>query len=171
MRLLKTANLIEYSHFYLRFIENSLSKGQGSWIRYTAGPSWKAWSGYAFESICMKHNPQIKKALGIENVYSETSVWQYTSQKGEQGAQIDMLIDRQDHCINICEMKFSVNELEITKKYATELENKLKIFREHTKTRKTLFLTMMTTQGVKNSIKYPGLIQNEITMEALFVQG
>ncbi len=158
----------EYSHFYIRFIETNHSKGPGSWIKYSTGPSWKAWSGYAFESICMKHTPLIKKALGIENVYSETSVWQSTSQNEGQGAQIDMLIDRQDHCINICEMKFSVNEFEITKSYAKELENKLTVFRENTKTRKTLFLTMVTAHGVKNSKNYPGLVQNEITMEALF---
>ena len=70
--------------------------------------------------------------------------------------------------INICEMKFSINEFEITKSYANELESKLKVFRENTQTRKTLFLTMVTTHGVKNINNYTGLVQNEIKMGVLF---
>lgn len=158
----------EYSLFYIKFIENSKSQGPGSWIKFSTGTSWKSWSGYAFESVCMKHTVQIKKALGIENVYSETSIWHSKPQKEEPGAQIDLLIDRQDQCINVCEMKFSVNTFDITKSYAKELESKLKVFRDNTKTRKTLFLTMVTTHGVNNSKTYAGLIQNEVTMDALF---
>jgi hypothetical protein len=130
--------------------------------------SWKSWSGYAFEGICMKHTPWIKKALGIEKVHAETSVWRYNPQNEGHGAQIDLLIDWQDHCINVCEMKFSVNEFEITKSYAKELEHKLNIFIERTKTRKTLFLTMITTHGIKNSKNHSGLVQNEITADSLF---
>lgn len=158
----------EYSLFYLKFIENSKSHGPGTWTKFSTGSSWKVWSGFAFESICMKHSVQIKKALGIENVYSEISVWHYKTQKEEQGAQIDLLIDRQDQCINICEMKFSVNSFDITKGYAKELENKLEIFRKQSKTKKTLFLTMVTTYGVKIGNTNTGLIQNEVTMDALF---
>ena len=158
----------EYSLFYIKFLENSRSKGQGAWIKFSTGSSWKSWSGIIFENTCMKHIRQIKRALGIENVHTETSMWRYRPQKGEQGAQVDLLIDRKDFCINVCEMKFSVSDFNITKSYANELENKLKAFRGNTQTRKTLFLTMITTYGVKNSRNYPGLIQNEITMDALF---
>lgn len=158
----------EYSLFYVKFIENSQSKGSGAWIKFSAGASWRSWSGTAFESICMKHTQQLKKALGIENVHSETSMWRYRPHKGEQGAQIDLLIDRQDLCINICEMKFSISDFEITKGYAKELESKLKVFRDNTETRKTLFLTMVTTHGVKNIKNHVGLVQNEITMDALY---
>lgn len=158
----------EYSHFYIKFIENTRSKGPGSWITFSTGASWKSWSGYAFESICMKHTPFIKKGLGIENVHSETSIWRNKPKTGEQGTQIDLLIDRRDQCINVCEMKFSVNDFEITKSYARELESKLTVFRELTKTRKALFLTLVTTFGVKNTRSYTGLVQNEVTMDALF---
>ncbi len=158
----------EYSRFYIKFIENTRSRGKGTWIKLSSGASWKSWSGNVFECICMKHTLQLKKALGIENVQSETSVWRYNPQKGEQGAQIDLVIDRRDLCINVCEMKFSADVFEITKGYAKELENKLKTFRTATNSRKTLFLTMITTHGVKNSTNYPSLVQNEITMEALF---
>lgn len=158
----------EYSLFYIKFIENSRTRGEGTWIKFSRGASWAGWSGIAFESICMKHISSIKKALGIENVYTEASPWRYRPKPAEEGTQIDLLIDRQDMCINICELKFSINNFEMTKGYAAELENKLSVFRSQTRTRKTLFLTMITTYGIKNSDKYAGLVQQEVTMDALF---
>ncbi len=158
----------EYSLFYIKFLENSRLKGKGTWVKYSRETSWKSWSGTAFESICMKHETQLKKALGIEGVHTETSMWRYNALKNEQGAQIDLLIDRQDLCINICEMKFAISGFDITKSYVRELQNKLNVFRDNTQTRKTLFLTMVTTYGVKNNGSYVGLIQSEITMDALF---
>jgi len=158
----------EYSRFYVKFIEGRRFSGPGTWSSFSTGTSWKSWSGAAFESICMKHILQLKKALGIESVHTETSMWRYRAKKDGQGAQIDLLIDRKDQCINICEMKFSIGPYEISKRYAAELDNKLSVFRSSSKTRKTLFLTMVTTHGVKNLEKFPGLIQNEITMDALF---
>ncbi len=159
----------EYSLFYIKFIENSRSHGQGTWLKFSTGTSWKSWSGIAYESICMKHIGQIKQALGISNVYSEVSVWRYQPKSNlDQGVQIDMLIDRNDRCINICEMKFAGSGFEITKSYAKELASKLKIFQEQTSTRKALFMTLITTYGVKNEMNYPGLIQQQITMDILF---
>ncbi len=159
----------EYSHFYMKFIANSKFSGTGTWAIFAASTSWKSWSGTAFESVCMKHIPQIKKGLGIESVHTEASMWRYKPQDGvDQGAQIDLLIDRQDLCVNICEMKFSINEFEMSKKYAKELEAKLHIFQRNTKTRKTLFLTMVTTYGVKKLSEHLGLVQKEITMDVLF---
>ncbi len=158
----------EYSLFYLKFIELSRSNGKGTWVKLSREAKWKSWSGNAFESICLKHTQQIKKALGIEGVYTETSGWRYHPQKGEKGTQIDLLIDRQDFCINICEMKFSANEYIVDKKYAVELENKVSVFKTQTKTAKTIFLTLVTTFGIKNNEYTTRLIQNEITMDALF---
>ncbi len=159
----------EYSLFYLKFIEGSRATGAGTWMKSMSGRSWPIWSGIAFEAICMKHIPQLKKAMGIEAVYSEESVWRYRPKSPlEKGAQIDLLIDRADFCINLCEMKFSANEFEISKAYATELTNKESVFRTETKTRKSTFLTMVTTFGVKNVDKYPGLIQRQVTMDAIF---
>lgn len=159
----------EYSLFYLKFIEGSKAAGSGTWLTFISGNSWTSWSGNAFESICMKHIPQLKKALGIEAVYAEVSVWRYQpATKTDKGAQIDLLIDRKDSCINICEMKFSEWPFEISKAYAKELENKLNVFKDQTKTRKILFLTMITTYGVRNSDNFVGLVQKEITMDILF---
>jgi AAA+ ATPase superfamily predicted ATPase len=159
----------EYSLFYIKFIENSRARGQGTWLMFSTGTSWKSWSGIAYESICMKHIDQIKDAIGIKNVYSEVSVWRYQPKStNEQGTQIDMLIDRADRCINLCEMKFASDTFEVTKAYAKELDNKLKIFQAQTKTKKSLFMTIVTTYGVKNIESHPGLIQQQITMDVLF---
>lgn len=160
----------EYSLFYLKFIDGNKIRGEGSWSKFSAGITWKIWNGFSFENVCMKHTEELKKVLGIQNVNSETSIWRH-AKKGEQGAQIDLLIDRQDQCINVCEMKFSITPYEITKAYKQELETKLQVFRQGTKTRKTLFLTMITTYGVSNLNNYPGFIQNEITMDSLFDGG
>jgi predicted AAA+ superfamily ATPase len=158
----------EYSFFYLKFMEKTRSTGVGTWLRLANSSSWKSWSGFVFESICLKHISQIKKELGIGGVLTEESAWRYISDKLETGTQIDLLIDRSDYCINICEMKYSQSEFTIDKSYADELRRKQTVFRERLKTRKTLFLTMITTYGVKRNSYYTELIQNAITMDTLF---
>jgi AAA+ ATPase superfamily predicted ATPase len=158
----------EYSLFYLKFVENTRTTGAGSWLRLSTGQSYNSWSGFAFEAVCHKHLPQIKQALGIAGVYTEASAWRYIPKKGETGAQIDLLLDRQDHCINVCEMKFAGSEFTIDKKYATELDNKVKVFREQTLTKKTIFPTMITTYGTKQNVYYTGRIVGEVVMEDLF---
>ena len=158
----------EYSLFYLKFMEKSRSTGAGTWHRSIEGASWKSWSGLAFESICLKHVLQIKKALGIGGVLTEESIWRYPAAKEDRGAQIDLLIDRQDHCITVCEMKYSLSEFVIDKEYAAELQRKQQVFKEKSRTRKSLFLTMISTYGVKKNSYYISFVQNEVTMDRLF---
>jgi len=158
----------EYSLFYLKFIEKSRATGTGTWLRLSESSSWRSWSGYAFEAICLKHVPQIKEALAISTIYTEESVWRYVPGKGEPGAQIDLLLDRKDHCMNICEMKFSTGEFTINKKCAEELKQNRTVFIDKTKTKKSIFLTMVTTYGVVKNPYYKGLVQSEVTMDSLF---
>lgn len=159
----------EFSRFYLKFIDNSRAGGQGTWVKLSVSPSWKSWSGTAFESICLKHSKEIKVALGISGVYTEESAWRSIGNENMKGAQVDLLLDRQDFCISICEMKFSNTVFTIDKTYALALQNKLDVFKEQTKSKKTLFLTMVTAFGLKDNIYKSGLVQNEITMSDLFV--
>ncbi len=163
----------EYSLFYLKFIENSKAMGSGTWFDKSASASWKSWSGFAFENICLKHTPQIKKALNIYGIYSEQSAWRFTPKSDAEnstGTQIDLLIDRRDNCINLCEIKFSITEFTIDKKYAEELAAKRRIFLAQTGTKKTVFITMITTFGVNNNAHYLNTVQNQIKMNALFEQ-
>jgi len=160
----------EYSLFYLKFIENAKATGSGTWLKLSIGQSYNSWCGFAFEAVCQKHVLQIKKALGISGVYTEVSAWRYVPRKGEVGAQIDLLLDRQDHCINICEMKFAGDEFVIDNKYARELDNKVKVFKEQTKSKKAIFPTMVTTYGTKKNIHYHGRVVAEVLMKDLFAK-
>jgi uncharacterized protein len=158
----------EYSLFYLKFMTGRLSSGKDIWLKMSTTASWQSWSGFAFENICLKHTAQLKDAIGIAAVNTQESIWRYVPGKGKKGAQIDLLIDRQDNCINVCEMKFSTSEYSISAAYAAELKNKLDVFQLNTKTKKTLFLTMITTHGVKQNINSTGLVQVDLKMDILF---
>ena len=158
----------EYSLFYLKFIEGSKAEGRGTWLRQMNSQSYTSWSGFAFESVCLKHTPQIKKALGIEDVHTQVSTWRHIAVKGKQGAQIDLLLDRADRCINVCEIKFAAGEFTIDKKYAGELDRKVNVFKEETKTKKTIFPTMITTYGLKSNEHSIGRVQAQVVMEDLF---
>lgn len=159
-----TYQLIDlFSLFYLRFMQESDMTDELYWTNKVDTPSFYTWAGLAFEKVCLQHVPQIKHALGISGVQTSVSTWQSAE------AQIDLVIDRKDHVINLCEMKFSIHPFTIDKKYAANLTNKMTTFRAATKTRKSLFLTMVSTYGATNNT-YWGMIQNEITIDALFVR-
>ena len=99
---------------------------------------------------------------------TNASTWRYIPSTNGQGAQIDLLLDRQDRCINICEMKFYQTEFVIDKKYAAMLDNKINVFRSETGTKKTIFPTLVTTFGTRKNEYYLGRIQAEVMMEDLF---
>lgn len=155
-----------YSLFYLKFIENSRLMEQNNWLSMIDSPKWRAWSGYAFEQVCMHHVQQLKMALGISGVQTEVSSWR--SSTSTQGAQVDLVIDRRDQVINLCEMKFSINPFTIDKSYAADLQNKIGTFRSETGTRKSVFLTMVTTYGLLQNSYSAALVQNDLSMDILF---
>ena len=164
----------EYSLFHETWIEsisNISLEGVDSqfWIKKYHTPKWNAWSGYAFESLCLKHIYQIKKALGVSGISTVESGWWYIPKtEEEKGAQIDLVIDREDRCINLCEIKFSELEFVIDKPYAEKLQNKKLIFRSKMATNKTLFTTMITTYGVKKNDLYLATVENQLIMDSLF---
>jgi len=159
----------EYSLFYLKFIAANKKTGRGTWLKLFNTASWKSWSGYAFEAICQKHLEQLKTALGISGIYTKDSIWRSTAKAtARKGAQIDLVMDRNDRCINLFEMKFSTGMFVLTKAYLSELLNKQELFIEHTGTRKTVFLGMMTTYGIRNAEDLAGIVQHQLTMDVLF---
>jgi uncharacterized protein len=157
----------EFSLFYLKFMEPNRNSGKGTWMQLSNAASWKSWSGYAFETICVKHAAAVKRALGISGIYSHTSIWKSKGNTGG-GAQIDLLIDRKDNCINLCEIKFHESAFTVDKKYATALQQKMNVFKRESKTRKQLFLTMITANGLQQNEHSTGLVQQVITLDALF---
>ena len=159
----------EFSLFYLKFMDDADSTT--NWARISEGASYKIWCGMAFEAVCLKHIDQIKNDLGLNGKSTKETSWRYVPPKAakEDGAQIDLLIDREsDNSINVCEIKFYTGELIISKSYAGVLQQKLDVFQEKAKPKKTLFLTLITTYGVKDNIHSEILVKKSLTMEVLF---
>ncbi len=150
-----------YSLFYLNFIKDSSTDDEFFWINAHESSLYKAWSGYAFEMVCLLRIPQIKAALGISGVQTSVSSWHHSE------AQIDLVIDRKDQVINLCEMKFSIAPFSISKKYAENLRNKIAVFKHETKTKKAIYPTFITTYGLDQN-QYTYLAQNKLTMKDLF---
>lgn len=157
-----------YSLFYLKFIEGTKALGSGAWLAQIDHPRWRSWSGYAFENVCLYHIDQIKKGLGIAGVYTEVSSWK--SNESKNGAQVDLVIDRRDRVIHLCEIKFSINEYIITKAYAENLRNKVSTFRLETQTTKSIFLTFVSLYGLKQNQHSINLIQNQLRADKIFFE-
>lgn len=157
-----------YTLFYFRFIDKAGKYEPNIWLNKIDNPAFRTWSGLAFEQVCFAHIPQIKRALNIGGVASETYSWRTKGEGETKGSQIDLVIDRRDQVINLFEIKFSINEFVITKEYDAKLRQKIQSFKEATATRKSIFLTMLTTFGVKPNEYSNSSIQNELTMDALF---
>jgi hypothetical protein len=159
----------EFSLFYLKWMDSQRRRGEGTWLNLRGTPAWRVWSGYAFENVCHRHLTKMKQALGIAGVETTHGCWFHRpTERIDEGAQIDLLIDRRDDVINICEMKFADDEFVIDKAYARELQRKLDVFRRATQTRKSLFLTMVTTFGVRKNSYATDLVASEVTMDDLF---
>jgi AAA+ ATPase superfamily predicted ATPase len=156
-----------YSLFYLTFIKDTSLLDDNLWINGIDNPAYRAWSGYAFEMVCLHHLKEIKHTLGISGVFTTTSSWYAPDKK--QKAQIDLVIDRRDGIINLCEMKFSIKPFTIEKRYADELKNKIELFREQTSTQKSTFLTMITAFGLQRNEHSNAWVQNSITLNELFI--
>lgn len=160
-----------YSLFYFRFVKDHYGVDQSFWRNSYDSPARRAWCGITFELLCKDHIGQIKQALGISGVLTEQYGWYRIGEKMEneekRGAQIDLIIDRHDMAINVCEIKFSMNEFEIDKDYDANLRNKTEVFRTATKTWKSLILTMVTTRGVKMN-KYSGMVNKQVVLDDLF---
>jgi AAA+ ATPase superfamily predicted ATPase len=160
----------EYSLFYLKWIEGHRGSADNIWINKRGSSAWRAWSGYAFEGICLKHIASLKRALGIEAVETTERAWHHRPvDRDDRGAQIDLVIDRRDASINLCEMKFSDGEVTIDKAYAGDLRHKRDTFRRVTGSRKTLLVTLITTHGLRNNQYARELVDKALTMDALFL--
>lgn len=158
----------EYTLFYLKFIEPNRSEGDGTWKKLSQTQTWKSWSGYAFESICLKHISQIKRALSIGGIYAEASVFLFKGNKELPGCQIDLLIDRNDHVINLFELKFYKEDYLLDKAYANEIRRKIAIFKAATKTKKQIFMTFLTSFPIIENQHALNTIDEALTMDAFF---
>jgi len=162
----------EFTIFYFDWIKplGKRDPGQGFWLSRQNEPRKKVWAGYVFEGICQKHVPQIKNSLGIGGIETFYGPWYHFDQEKRPGksAQIDLLIDRKDATMNLCEMKFSESEFTIDSDYAKKIKQKLKVLRSVTKTRKNVFITLITTYDVERNKHFFDIVSNSLTLDCLF---
>jgi AAA+ ATPase superfamily predicted ATPase len=151
----------EYSIFYQRFIKPNKNS---SWVTLYNSRSYITWCGFAFETLCLKHVRQIIKQLGISGMSVNSVSWRNSL------AQIDLLLDRSDRCINLCEIKFSESEFVISKSYLESLQRKKEVFKNDLKSRKNLFVTFITAFGVKENDYYNKILDNQITIDSFFMR-
>jgi AAA+ ATPase superfamily predicted ATPase len=164
----------EYCYFYLKWIEpikNKLKQNPSIkyWKEVINTPGYFNWLGYIFENICYKHNFQIKKALKI-NENSLASSWRYVPRKGssEKGAQIDLLLERDDDAISICEIKYTDDAFLIDKEYLNKLKQKIDVFKRVTRTSKQIFLSIISANGLKQSKYNENLVDSIVKLEDFF---
>ncbi len=159
----------EFCLFYLRWIKDeNHTFDPDHWILQSRSPAYYAWAGYAFESVCMKHIYQISRALGIKTGIKIGS-WKYIPSGNEDhGAQIDLVIERVDDGINLCEIKYTEKPFSIDKKYATELTHKVELFTKKEHSKKQVFLSMVSAGGLAKTMYSEELVSGVVTLDDLF---
>lgn len=156
-----------FTMFYLKFVKNNIGLDEDFWANSLNSQSRRSWAGFTFEQLCKDHIKQIKQKIGISGVLSTQSAWSTVADENHDGAQIDLLIDRNDRVISVCEMKFSEKAYIIDKDYAAELRNKMGTFRTVTKTTKAVQLVMVTTYGVEKNM-YSNMVQSQVQLDDFF---
>ena len=154
-----------YTLFYFKYLEKYDEQDEHFWANTANSPQHNAWAGYAFEILTLLHTNEIKRALGISGV--QTSFFAWRSECSEPAVQVDLVIDRKDGIVNLCEIKFSQTQFTINKDYEENLRNKIAAFQTETKTRKAIHLLMLTTFGLQKN-KYFSIAQKEVVLDDLF---
>lgn len=156
-----------YTLFYYKFIDGNNTLDDHWFTHNLDSRGVAAWMGLTFELICMQHHKQIKKALGISGVATSVYTWKCEATAEHSGAQIDMLIERADRMIHLCEIKYSHSPYNIDKDYAQTLRNRMTIFNQVTKNKKALLHTFVTTFGLGQG-KHNSIVHSEVIMDDLF---
>lgn len=156
-----------YTLFYFYFIKDSTNNDEHYWSKIDGAPTYNTWCGLAFERVCLQHVNQIKAKLGISGVIANVYSWRSANTSTGKGAQIDLLIDRNDEVINLCEMKFSKVPFSITSSYLLNIENKRERFIEETGTAKSVHITMVVSNGLAENTNSDE-VQSVVTGDDLF---
>lgn len=156
-----------FTLFHFKFLADKNSTDESYWSKIQSSPVYYSWSGLAFERVCLLHSQFIKRALGIEGVLTSEYSWRQIGKDVDNGAEIDLIIDRNDHAINVIEMKYTKGLFDIDKKYMSVLNNKIARLRDATKTTKSIFLTMITSEGLTDNA-YSKEVDQSFDMNILF---
>lgn len=154
-----------YTLFYYKFVDGDEGRDGNRWSHIQQSQQVKSWQGYSFELLCLLHLDEIKNRMHIDVISNTSSSWR--SADGENPVQIDLVIERADRIINLCEMKFSSAPYVIDKAYENHLRNRMAIFREQTGTRYGTQFTMITTFGALPN-KHYSVVDSEVILDDLF---
>jgi AAA+ ATPase superfamily predicted ATPase len=161
----------EFCLFYLHFVETYKGKSfaRDFWIHHSQSPAYHSWAGYAFEAVCMKHLDQILHALNIQTS-STIGSWRYTPKRktAQNGAQIDLIIDRNDAVLNICEIKHTDKPFVVDKPYAEKLKKTIELFKQKTGINKQIFVTFISASGLKKTIYSEDMVSCVVVLDQLF---
>ena len=152
--------------FYLKFVKGQSGLDTSFWQKNVTSHQVTIWRGIAFENVCFNHVDQIKAALGISGIITKQAAWSKRADD-KDGTQIDMLIERNDHVVNMCEMKFYNKEFSVDKKYHAILTNRQGLLEEYIPKGSVVHSTLITTYGLKYN-EYSGDFDNVITLDDLF---
>ena len=157
-----------YTLFFFQFVQGYAGHDAHRWSNMSNDQRRRTWEGLAFERVCLQHSRQIKVALGIAGVETSESAWRCASRDPDvRGAQIDLVIERGDRVVNLCEMKFAAEKFVIDAEYASRLREKVGAFRRETGVRGNCHLTFVTTYGLRRN-SHSGMVQSEVTLDDLF---
>ncbi len=157
-----------YSSFYLRYIEPNNYGGAGSFMALSQSQSFKSWCGYAFETVVLEHIPQLKSALKIAGLFTQTSTFYQAGSKASEGAQIDLVLDRNDGVINLIEAKFYDEPFALDKTTADNLRKKQRVFNQATNSRKQISWVMVGAEGVVANSHSLGTVDHLFSADILF---
>ena len=153
-----------FSLFYMAFIDKAEVEMQ-YWAHHINTPEINSWMGLTFERICMAHIQQIKHALHIDTISTISYSWR--SKTSTPAAQIDIIIERADKIVNICEVKYSQDEYNLNKEEYDKICKRKNVFIQETGLRHAPWITMITTEGVAQG-KYSEMIQSQVRLDELF---
>ncbi|MBQ9058041.1 MAG: hypothetical protein IJ125_02530 [Atopobiaceae bacterium] len=153
--------------FFLHFIDGKEKLDEHFWQHGTSLQPITVWRGLAFENVCFNHVRQIKNALGIAGVITETSAWS-KRQDDEAGLQIDLLISRNDNVVNMCELKFYSGDFAVDKEYYKVLLRRQETLAGAVSAKTAVRSTLITTFGLMQN-EYSSAFTNVITLDDLFV--
>lgn len=157
-----------FTLFYFKFLEKKPTD-EHFWTNNQLSQAVKTWCGLAFERVCLEHVSEIKNALGISGVSTNAYSWscKKDNEKGLEGSQIDLIIERRDQIIDLCEMKYSTKPFKVTLKVDTDIHRKTWDFINATGTHFAVHPIILTPYGITDD-SYRGQIQAVITADDLF---
>lgn len=175
-----------FTLFHFQVMRMAGTRDEHFWSNNQNSHMFSTWSGLAFEKLCLNHEQQIRAALGVSGVSAEVFSWfskaseKETSADAEanpktgkktavkaRGAQIDMLIDRADKTINVCEMKFWSTLYSMSAKDEADIERRVSALRHETGTDKNVIVTLVTTKGLVRN-EHSESVQKVVVLEELF---